>query len=84
MASNRIELNHGDLKKLLQTDGLKAARKVADEIMDLVGDEYYEVEEWVGRNRGRARVATRSDGPSMGHEAKYHDLIWALGSVHID
>lgn len=81
MANNRIELNHRELRRLLQTDGLKAVRQVGDRILDEVGLEHYDIEEYVGRERGRVHVYTLPDGPSMGHEAKHHNLIRALGSV---
>lgn len=79
----KIELNSSELRRLLQTDGLVVTRKVGEKILDIVGTEHYEIEEWVGRNRGRVTIRTKPDGVSMGHEAKYHNLIRALGSVRV-
>lgn len=83
MANNRmrIQLNSRELRRLLQTDGLVVTRKIGEKVLAIVGTEHYEMEEWVGRNRGRVTIRTKSDGASMGHEAKHHDLIRALGSL---
>lgn len=78
----RFERNSPDLRKILQTEGLEVSRKVADQILAIVGTEHYEIDEWVGRSRGRVTIRTKPDGASMGHEAKHHNLIRALGSVH--
>lgn len=79
----RIKLNSNELRRLLQTDGLNVTIEVGKKILDIVGTEHYEMEEWVGRNRGRVTIRTKPDGASMGHEAKHHNLIRALGSIHV-
>lgn len=82
MANPKFKGNHADLRKILQTEGLQVTRKVADRILAIVGTEHYELEEWVGENRGRVTVRTKNDFKSRGHEAKHHNLIRALGSIH--
>ena len=77
----RIVLNSNELRRLLQTDGLRVTREVGKRVLEIVGTEHYEMVEWVGQNRGRVTIRTKPDGRSMGHEAKYHNLIRALGSV---
>lgn len=77
----RFQRNNPDLRRILQTDGLKVSRQVADKILAIVGDEHYEIEEWVGVNRGRVTVRTKPNGRAMGHERKHHDLIRALSMV---
>jgi hypothetical protein len=77
----RFERNSPDLRKILQTEGLEVSRKVAAQILAIVGTEHYEIDEWIGRNRGRVSVQTKPNGKSMGHEAKHHNLIRALAQV---
>jgi len=79
----RIVLNSNELRRLLQTDGLRVTRKVGEQVLAIVGTEHYEMVEWVGQNRGRVTIRTKPDGRSMGHEAKHHNLIRALGSVRV-
>jgi hypothetical protein len=77
----RFERNSAELRKILQKQAMPAVRQVADQILAKVGTQHYESEEWIGVNRGRVTVRTKPDGISMGHEAKHHALIAALGGV---
>lgn len=82
MAKFKFTRNQLELRKILRSEeALKVTRKVAEEILAIVGDEHYEIEEWTGINRGRVSVVTKSDGISIGHERKHHDLVRALASV---
>lgn len=78
----RVVRNSAGMRRILQAEGLEVSRKVADQILAIVGTEHYEIEEWVGQNRGRATVRTKPNGRAMAHEARTHDLVRALGSVN--
>lgn len=82
MASRlRFTANGADLRKILQTDGLRVSRSVGQQIMAIVGTQHYEMTTFVGRNRGRVTVRTKTNFRSMGHEAKHHNLIRALAQI---
>jgi len=83
MARSSIDftLNHADMRKLLQTEALDVCNQIGEEILAIVGEEHYEIEDWVGQNRGRVTVRTQDDWASRGHEAKHHKLIQALGQI---
>jgi hypothetical protein len=81
MARATFQLNHAELRKLLQNEALDECNKIGEQILAIVGEEHYEIEDWVGQNRGRVTVRTRDDFHSMGHEAKHHKLIQALGQI---
>lgn len=77
----RFTPNNPDLRRILQTDGLSATKQTAERILAIVGTEHYEIEPWVGVNRGRWTVRTKLIGRSLGHEAKHHNLVRALAMV---
>jgi len=83
MARTQIILNHAELANILKSqEVIDEMMSLAEDIVERTGEPFddYEIEDWVGINRGRVSIVTATPKARL-NEATEHTLLRALGEV---
>lgn len=84
MASRaRFVANRSGIDKIARDMTAPLLRRLGEQVLAQVGTEHYELQTWRGATRHRVTVRTKDNWASRRHEARTHDLVRALGALHV-